>query len=106
MFYKLFLYIKQVYADDEWTTKTKTDLIAARNACVTKLSVPEDALAKYKSWNFPDDDLTRAYITCIFKEFGLFCDHEGFHVDRLVFTREKFNQKSKIKFYYQFGASI
>lgn len=51
---------------------------------MTKLSVPEDALAKYKSWNFPDDDLTKSYVTCIFKEFGLFCDHEGFHIDRLV----------------------
>lgn len=47
-------------------------------------NVPEETLAQYKTWNFPDDDLTRAYITCIFKEFGLFCDHEGFHADRLL----------------------
>lgn len=69
---------------DEWTTKSLPDLIAARTACVTKHDVPEDTLAKYKTWNFPDDELTRSYVTCIFKEFGLFCDHEGFHVDRLV----------------------
>lgn len=75
--------MNQVYAD-EWTTKSLRDLIAARTACVSKLNVPEDALAKYKKWEFADDDLTKAYVTCIFKEFGLFCDHEGFHVDRLV----------------------
>ncbi|KAJ6637453.1 General odorant-binding protein 99a [Pseudolycoriella hygida] len=68
----------------EWTTKSLPDLLAARTACVTKHNVPDDALEKYKAWTFPEDDLTRAYVTCIFKEFGLFCDHEGFHVDRLV----------------------
>lgn len=74
---------EQVYADD-WTTKSLPDLIAARQACVAKLNVPEETLVKYKAWNFTDDELTRSYITCVFKEFGLFCDHEGFHIDRLV----------------------
>lgn len=74
----------QVYADDEWTVKTLPDLIAARTACVTKHDVPAEALEKYKAWNFPDDDATKTYVTCIFKEFGLFCDHEGFHIDRLT----------------------
>lgn len=52
--------------------------------CVAAHDVPAEALQKYKRWEFPEDELTKAYVTCIFKQFGLFCDHEGFHVDRLI----------------------
>ncbi|KAG4068786.1 hypothetical protein HA402_002477 [Bradysia odoriphaga] len=83
-YFAVVLLLVAAVSADEWTPKALPDLLAARKECVSKLSVPSETLEQYKTWNFPDDELTRSYVTCIFKEFGLFCDHEGFHTDRLI----------------------
>ncbi|XP_053687879.1 general odorant-binding protein 99a-like [Sabethes cyaneus] len=71
-------------ASAEFTVQTSEDLHRYRNECVTALSVPEDHVAKFKKWQFPEDDTTQCYIKCIFNKMQLFDDTDGPLVDNLV----------------------
>lgn len=73
----------QAYADD-WKIQTHDNLSTYRPECASTLNIPENVVAEYKKWNFPDDEKTRCYIRCIFNKMGLFTDEQGFNVERLV----------------------
>lgn len=69
----------------DFVAKTKEDLGAARTYCVDKLSVPENLVAEFRKWNFPDEEITRCYMKCMLTELGLFDPAKGApKVDNLV----------------------
>lgn len=57
---------------------------AYRPQCVTSLSIPDDLVNKYKKFEFPGDDKTKCYISCILKKMNLFDEKTGFNVDNAV----------------------
>lgn len=71
-------------AHAEWKIQTKENLEAYRPQCVTSLSIPEDLVAKYKKFEFPGDDKTKCYISCIMKKMGFFDEKTGWNVENAV----------------------
>ncbi|KAL9899486.1 odorant-binding protein 99b [Glossina fuscipes fuscipes] len=69
--------------DDDYVVKTREDLLKFRDECSTKLNVPADLLEKYKKWQYPDDELTKCYMKCMFKNFGFFDENHGFDVHKI-----------------------
>uniref|UniRef100_A0A182KHK4 Odorant-binding protein 9 n=1 Tax=Anopheles christyi TaxID=43041 RepID=A0A182KHK4_9DIPT len=76
------MHFRQVSA--EFVVQTREDLLKYRAECVQSLSVSDELVEKYKSWNFPEDDTTQCYIKCIFNKMQLFDDANGPIVDNLV----------------------
>ncbi|XP_061389508.1 general odorant-binding protein 99a-like [Musca vetustissima] len=62
-----------------YTVKTKEDLARFREECGKQLNVPADKLEKYKSWEYPNDEVTRCYMKCVFEKFGFFDETHGFN---------------------------
>lgn len=56
----------------------------ARKECVEANKVSNDLLEKYKKYEYPDDEVTRCYIECVFEKFQLFEPKTGFLVDNLL----------------------
>lgn len=56
----------------------------ARKECVEEKKVSNDLLEKYKKYEYPDDEVTRCYIECVFEKFQLFEPKTGFLVDNLL----------------------
>ncbi|KAH8252861.1 hypothetical protein KR032_002253 [Drosophila birchii] len=71
-------------AATEYKLRTPEDLQAARKECGASSKVTEALIAKYKTLEYPDDEITRNYIKCIFVKFDLFEDTKGFKVDNLL----------------------
>lgn len=74
----------KVYAEEEWRVQTHDDLIKYRGECVTALSISDEQVAKYRKWEFSDDETTHKYISCVFVKMGLFQEEKGFIVEHLV----------------------
>ncbi|XP_016993722.2 general odorant-binding protein 99a [Drosophila takahashii] len=68
----------------EYKIRSVEDLQNARKECGTSSKVTEALIAKYKTFDYPDDEITRNYIQCIFVKFDLFDETKGFKVDHLV----------------------
>lgn len=68
----------------EYKLRTAEDLQKVRKECAEANKVTEALVAKYKAFEYPDDEITRNYIKCIFNKFDLFEDTKGFKVDNLV----------------------
>ncbi|KAH8402111.1 hypothetical protein KR009_009838 [Drosophila setifemur] len=68
----------------EYKLRTVEDLQNARKECGTSSKVTEALVAKYRAFDYPDDEITKNYIQCIFIKFDLFEDTLGFKVDNLV----------------------
>nr|AWC08425.1 odorant-binding protein 14 [Bradysia odoriphaga] len=87
-----------VYADhDHWQIQTAENLQSYREVCVTEHGITPEQIAKYKSWNFPDDEKTHVYINCIFNKMGLFDDKTGFNIDHLVLQLGQNQNKDEVK---------
>ncbi|EDW35652.1 GL17379 [Drosophila persimilis] len=71
-------------AADEYKLRTAEDLQTVRKECGEANKVTEALVAKYKTFEYPDDEITRSYIQCIFHKFDLFDDTKGFKIDNLV----------------------
>ncbi|XP_075149050.1 general odorant-binding protein 99a-like [Haematobia irritans] len=65
----------------EYVVKTRENLLQYRNECVSELKVPENLVEQYKKWQYPEDDVTKCYLKCVFVKFGLFDESSGFNVD-------------------------
>ncbi|XP_030379770.1 general odorant-binding protein 99a [Scaptodrosophila lebanonensis] len=68
----------------EYKLRTAEDLQKTRKECAEANKVTEALIAKYKTFEYPDDEITHKYIKCIFNKFELFDDTTGFKVDNLV----------------------
>ncbi|KAH8276503.1 hypothetical protein KR026_005250 [Drosophila bipectinata] len=68
----------------EYKIRSVEDLQTARKECGASSKVTEALIAKYRSFEYPDDEITRSYIHCIFLKFELFDDAKGFNIDNLV----------------------
>ncbi|EDW02280.1 general odorant-binding protein 99a [Drosophila grimshawi] len=68
----------------EYKLRTAEDLQKVRKECAVANKVTEVLITKYKAFEYPDDEITRNYIKCIFNKFDLFEDTKGFNVDNLV----------------------
>ncbi|EDW89300.1 general odorant-binding protein 99a [Drosophila yakuba] len=68
----------------DYKLRTAEDLQNARKECAATSKVTEALIAKYKTFDYPDDDITRNYIKCIFVKFDLFDETKGFKVENLV----------------------
>lgn len=64
--------------------RNQEDLIKARKECMEAKKVSPELIEKYKKFDFPDDEITRCYIECIFEKFQLFDPKDGFKNDNLV----------------------
>ncbi|KAL1397319.1 hypothetical protein pipiens_009855 [Culex pipiens pipiens] len=82
LFIAVFALIAVAAAD--FTVKTTDDLQTYRSECVSSLSISDELVAKYRKWDFPEDDTTQCYIKCIFNKMELFDDNNGPIVDNLV----------------------
>lgn len=71
-------------AQADFKIQTKEDIETYRPDCVKSLSIPEELVNKYKKFDFPADDKTKCYISCILKKMGLFNETTGFNVDNAV----------------------
>ncbi|XP_017472956.1 PREDICTED: general odorant-binding protein 99b [Rhagoletis zephyria] len=67
----------------DYVVKSKEDLAHARDHCVSKLTIADDLVEKYKKWEYPDDEKTHCYLKCIFEELGLYDDEKGFDVHKV-----------------------
>lgn len=68
-----------IHDGHDYTIKTKEDLSRYREECGTKLKVPAELMEKYKAWDYPNDELTRCYMKCVFEKFGFFDETHGFN---------------------------
>ncbi|EDW81165.1 Odorant-binding protein 99b [Drosophila willistoni] len=66
-----------------YVVKTHGDLIRFRNVCTERVHADEEDIAKYKKWDFPDNEKTRCYIRCVFEHFGFFDEVTGFDVHKV-----------------------
>nr|UZH23337.1 odorant binding protein 99b [Anastrepha ludens] len=67
----------------DYVVKTNEDLVEARKQCVSKLSIPDDLVEKYRKWEYPDDEKSRCFLKCIFEQFGLYDDEKGFDIHKI-----------------------
>uniref|UniRef100_A0A1A9WB60 Uncharacterized protein n=1 Tax=Glossina brevipalpis TaxID=37001 RepID=A0A1A9WB60_9MUSC len=68
---------------DDYVVKTRDDLIKFRDECSNKLNVPAELLEKYKKWQYPEDDVTKCYMQCMFEKFEFFDEKQGFDVHKI-----------------------
>jgi len=68
---------------DHYVVKTSEDLLSYRNKCVEELDVPKDLVELYKKWEYPDNEKTHCYMKCIFEQFGLFDEQQGFNINNI-----------------------
>lgn len=71
-------------------------MIAARKECAESKKVPAEHIEKYQKFDFPDDEVTRCYIECVFTKFELFDATKGFNHDNLKVQLNP-NNDDKIK---------
>ncbi|XP_005186856.1 general odorant-binding protein 99b [Musca domestica] len=68
-----------IHDGHDYTVKTKEDLARFRDECGKQLDVPADKMEKYKAWEYPNDEITRCYMKCVFEKFGFFDETHGFN---------------------------
>ncbi|XP_014094882.1 general odorant-binding protein 99a [Bactrocera oleae] len=71
-------------AAEEYKIRNQDDLLKARKECMEAKKVPTEHIEKFKKFEFPDDEVTRCYIECIFNKFQLFSPTEGFKTQNLI----------------------
>ncbi|XP_037951132.1 general odorant-binding protein 99b-like [Teleopsis dalmanni] len=67
----------------DYVVRDHSDLVRFREHCSTTLNVPAELVEKYKVWNYPDDEVTRCYMKCVFEQFGFFDAVHGFDVQKI-----------------------
>ncbi|CAD6992773.1 unnamed protein product [Ceratitis capitata] len=72
------------YADDEWTVKQAAEIKEIRQECLKENPLGDEYIQKMKSFEYPDEEPVRKYLLCTAKKLGIFCVHEGYHVDRIA----------------------
>ncbi|KNC21910.1 General odorant-binding protein 99a [Lucilia cuprina] len=68
----------------EYKLRNQEDLMKARKECMEAKKVSPELIEKYKKFDFPDDEVTRCYIECIFEKFQLFDPKDGFKNENLI----------------------
>ena len=69
---------------DEFKLRNQEDLLKARKECMEAKKVSAEHVEKYKKFEFPDDEITRCYIECIFEKFQVFSPTDGFKIENLI----------------------
>lgn len=69
-------------ASAEYVVKTRENFLQFRNDCITELRIPETLVEQYRKWHYPNDDITKCYLKCVFTKFGLF-DTSGFNLENI-----------------------
>ncbi|KAH8283846.1 hypothetical protein KR054_003458 [Drosophila jambulina] len=72
------------HADGEWTPKTGEDIKKIRIECLKEHPLSSDQINQLKQLIFPDEEDVRKYLTCTATKLDIFCEHEGYHADRLA----------------------
>ncbi|XP_013097467.2 general odorant-binding protein 99a-like [Stomoxys calcitrans] len=70
-------------ASAEYVVKTRENLLQFRNECVAELKVSDELVEQYKKWQYPNDDVTKCYLKCVFGKFELFDAENGFNVENI-----------------------
>nr|AMY98995.1 odorant binding protein 5 [Carpomya vesuviana] len=72
------------YAEDEWHVKTAADIKVIRQECIKEFPLSQEYIQKMKNFEYPDEEPVRQYLLCTAKKLGIFCEHEGYHADRVA----------------------
>ncbi|XP_011210420.1 general odorant-binding protein 99a-like [Bactrocera neohumeralis] len=72
------------YADEEWVPKNVAQIKAIRQECIKDFPLSEEYIQKMKNFEYPDEEPVRKYLLCTAKKLGVFCEHEGYHADRVA----------------------
>ncbi|XP_055607819.1 general odorant-binding protein 99a-like [Uranotaenia lowii] len=82
LFVAIFAVLAVAYAD--FTVQSTEDLQRYRTECAQSEGISDELVAKYRKWEFPEDDKTQCYIKCVFSKMHLFDETNGPIVDNLV----------------------
>ncbi|ALC46197.1 Obp99c [Drosophila busckii] len=73
-----------VNADGEWVSKNADQIKEIRRECLKEHPLKEEQILKLKALEFPDETEVRQYLLCTALKLDIFCEHEGYHADRLA----------------------
>ncbi|XP_037948913.1 general odorant-binding protein 99a-like [Teleopsis dalmanni] len=74
--------VSSAFAD--WNPKTASEIKEIRVECVKEHPLTEDVIAKMKQFDYPDVESVRKYLLCTATKMDIFCEHEGYHPDRVA----------------------
>ncbi|XP_055850712.1 general odorant-binding protein 99a [Episyrphus balteatus] len=69
---------------EEWVPKKLNDIKEIRSECLVSNPLSADQLTAMRNLVYPDEEAVREYLLCVCKKWEIFCEHEGWHVDRIV----------------------
>ncbi|XP_055907729.1 general odorant-binding protein 99a-like [Eupeodes corollae] len=82
-FLVIFAIIAAVVAD-EWVPKKFEEIKGIRAECLASNPLSTEQVDSLKAFIYPDEEPVRKYIQCCSEKLEIFCEHEGYHVDRIV----------------------
>ncbi|XP_036324631.1 general odorant-binding protein 99a [Rhagoletis pomonella] len=72
------------HAEEEWNVKTAADIKVIRQECIKEFPLSQEYIQKMKNFEYPDEEPVRKYLLCTAKKLGIFCEHQGYHADRVA----------------------
>ncbi|XP_067616608.1 general odorant-binding protein 99a-like [Eurosta solidaginis] len=76
--------IALAHAKDDWKAKTSADIKLIRQECIKDFPLTEQDIQNMRNFIYPNEEPVRKYLLCTAKKLGIFCEHEGYHADRVA----------------------